>query len=93
MISSCLSAVNGQVRHSILLPDFLSHTGCGKIIYFSGFHARDPETFAQAVHDVITMPEEERVAIRAHARRWATTTFSREAFERGWTRSGWRQWL
>jgi len=50
----------------------------------TGFHAKDPASFAQAVHEVITMAEEERVAIRARARRWATTTFSQEAFERGW---------
>ncbi|KAH9968034.1 mannosyltransferase [Russula dissimulans] len=52
----------------------------------TGFHATDPASFAQAVHEVITMPEEERVAIRARARRWATATFSQEAFERGWVR-------
>ncbi|KAI9513544.1 mannosyltransferase [Russula earlei] len=50
----------------------------------TGFHAKDPESFAQAVHEVMVMPEEERVAIRARARRWATNTFSQEAFERGW---------
>jgi alpha-1,2-mannosyltransferase len=59
----------------------------------SGFHAKDPESFAQAVHEVIAMSEEERVAIRARARRWATLTFSEEAFERGWTQSGWALWL
>jgi len=59
----------------------------------TGFHARDPESFARAVHDVITMPEEERVAIRARAQQWATTRFSQEAFERGWTESGWAKWL
>ncbi|KAI0252784.1 mannosyltransferase [Lactifluus subvellereus] len=59
----------------------------------TGLHAKDPESFAESVHDVLAMSEEERLAIRARARQWATTTFSVEAFERGWTRSGWARWL
>jgi hypothetical protein len=39
------------------------------------------------------MSEEERLAIRERARGWATTTFAEEAFERGWTQSGWDRWL
>lgn len=58
-----------------------------------GFHAKDPESFAQAVHEILTMSEEERRSIRARARQWATTTFSQEAFENGWTQSGWSRWL
>jgi len=58
-----------------------------------GFHAKDPESFAQAVHEVMTMSEEERRSIRERARQWATTTFSQEAFENGWTQSGWSRWL
>jgi len=73
---------------------YLFHTiGTGVNDKILGFHARDPESFARAVHDVITMPEEERVAIRERARQWATTRFSQEAFERGWTESGWAKWL
>ncbi|KAN0139176.1 mannosyltransferase [Lactarius tabidus] len=59
----------------------------------TGFHAKDPESFAQAVHEILTMSEEERRSIRARARQWATTTFSQEAFENGWTQSGWSRWL
>jgi len=59
----------------------------------TGFHAKDPYGFAQAVHEVMVMPEKERVAIRTRARRWATATFSQEAFEWGWAQSGWAQWL
>ena len=58
-----------------------------------GFHAKDPESFAQAVHEILTMSEEERRSIRARARQWATTTFSQEAFENGWTQSEWSRWL
>jgi alpha-1,2-mannosyltransferase len=61
--------------------------------YFAGLHAKGPESFAESVHDVLAMSEEERLAIRARARRWATTTFSVEAFEHGWTQSGWARWL
>ncbi|KAH9077740.1 mannosyltransferase [Lactarius deliciosus] len=59
----------------------------------TGFHAKDPESFAQAVHEVMVMSEEERRSIRARARQWATTTFSQDAFEKGWTQSGWSRWL
>ncbi|KAI9438301.1 mannosyltransferase [Lactarius indigo] len=59
----------------------------------AGFHAKDPESFAQAVHEVMVMSEEERRSIRTRARQWAMTTFSQEAFEKGWTQSGWSQWL
>ncbi|KAH9169525.1 mannosyltransferase [Lactarius sanguifluus] len=59
----------------------------------TGFHAKDPESFAQAVHEVMMMSEEERRSIRARARQWATTTFSQDAFEKGWTQSGWSRWL
>lgn len=60
---------------------------------FTGFHAKSPEDFARAVHEVVVMSEEERVAICARARQWATTTFSEDAFETGWTQSDWAQWL
>ena len=66
-------------------------TSCQR--YIAGFHAKDPESFAQAVHEVISMSDGEQVAIRERARRWATITFSEEAFERGWTQSGWAQWF
>ncbi|KAF8497476.1 mannosyltransferase [Russula emetica] len=59
----------------------------------TGFHANDPKSFAQAVHEVISMSKEEQLAIRERARLWATTTFSEESFDRGWTQSGWAQWL
>jgi len=45
------------------------------------------------VHDIIAMPEEERMAIRARARGWVTTTFSQDAFEKSWMQSGWERWL
>ncbi|KAI0299360.1 mannosyltransferase [Multifurca ochricompacta] len=59
----------------------------------TGFHAKDPESFAQSVHEVMAMSEEERRVIRARARQWAMTTFSEEAFQEGWTESGWARWL
>ncbi|KAH9000600.1 mannosyltransferase [Lactarius hatsudake] len=59
----------------------------------TGFHAKDSESFAQAVHEVMVMSEEERRSIRTRARQWATTTFSQDAFEKGWTQSGWSRWL
>lgn len=63
------------------------------LMAISGFHAKDPESFAQVVHEVIAMEEGERRSIRARARQWATTRFSQEAFEKGWTQSGWSRWL
>ncbi|KAF8273568.1 hypothetical protein EI94DRAFT_1769118 [Lactarius quietus] len=71
----------------------VSAAGVIPIVHASGFHAKDPESFAQAVHEVMTMSEGERLAIRTRARRWATMTFSQEAFEKGWTQSGWSRWL
>ncbi|KAH9974362.1 mannosyltransferase [Lactifluus volemus] len=59
----------------------------------TGFHANDPESFAQSIHDVLAMSEEDRLAIRTRARQWATMTFSEDAFERGWKQSGWSRWV
>jgi hypothetical protein len=90
----CLSIASELVHHVLHSTFPFSLTPrLGVNDDIAGFHAKDPYGFAQAVHEVMVMPEEERVAIRTRARRWATTTFSQEAFERGWALSGWAQWL
>jgi alpha-1,2-mannosyltransferase len=59
----------------------------------SGFHAASPETFAEALHTVLTLPVDEELALRRRARTWAVQRFSEEEFEKGWNASGWRSKL
>ncbi|TFY57112.1 hypothetical protein EVJ58_g7226 [Rhodofomes roseus] len=59
----------------------------------TGYHATSPETFAEAFHNVLTLPPEEDLALRERARTWAVQRFSEEEFEKGWNESGWRRWL
>lgn len=62
-------------------------------IWLSGFHAQSPETFADALHTVLTLSVEEELALRRRARTWAVQRFSEEEFERAWNSSGWKGWL
>lgn len=59
----------------------------------TGYHARTPETFAEALHAALTLSPADDLAMRRRARTWAVQRFSEEEFERGWQASEWRGWL
>ncbi|THV05614.1 mannosyltransferase [Dendrothele bispora CBS 962.96] len=59
----------------------------------TGFHATTPTSFAQALHNALSLSKEEDKAIRERARTSAVQRFSEEEFVRGWELSGWRKWL
>ncbi|KAH9948253.1 mannosyltransferase [Amylocystis lapponica] len=59
----------------------------------TGYHATSPETFAEALHTVLTLTPEADLAMRQRARTWAVQRFSEEEFEKGWSASGWKRWL
>src|ERR1700689_907203 len=59
----------------------------------TGFHAKTPEPFRGALHEALTLPSEEELALRHRARTWAVHRFSEEEFEKGWNESGWKKWL
>ncbi|THH09587.1 hypothetical protein EW146_g8649 [Bondarzewia mesenterica] len=59
----------------------------------TGFHATNPETFAEAIHEALTLPPEVELALRRRAREWAVGRFSEREFEKGWQGCGWRKWL
>jgi len=59
----------------------------------TGFHATTPESFAVALHEALTLPSAEELALRRRARTWAVQRFSEEEFEKGWNESGWKKWL
>ncbi|TFY83136.1 hypothetical protein EWM64_g876 [Hericium alpestre] len=59
----------------------------------TGFHAKDPDSFAEALHTALTLSTEEDLAVRQRARSWAVSKFSESEFGKGWQASGWRQWL
>jgi len=59
----------------------------------TGYHATTPDTFAAAMHSVLTLSTPEELALRQRARTWAVQKFSEEEFEKGWNATGWRTWL
>ncbi|KAI0076731.1 glycosyltransferase family 4 protein [Panus rudis PR-1116 ss-1] len=59
----------------------------------TGYHATTPESFAQALHEALTLPPEEEVALRRRARTWAIQRFSQHEFELAWNASGWKDWI
>ncbi|KIY69521.1 glycosyltransferase family 4 protein [Cylindrobasidium torrendii FP15055 ss-10] len=59
----------------------------------TGYHARTPEEFADAIHIALTLPEDEAQEMRQRARTWAVQAFSEDEFERTWNTSGWRDVL
>ncbi|KAG6816796.1 hypothetical protein H0H87_002765 [Tephrocybe sp. NHM501043] len=59
----------------------------------TGYHADDPDTFAEALHTALTLNPTEDLAIRKRARSWALQRFSEEEFETGWHASGWRRFI
>ncbi|KAA1472174.1 mannosyltransferase [Dentipellis sp. KUC8613] len=79
-----ISHASGGPLHDIIVPYDGQPTG---------FHARDPASFAEAIYKVLSLPKEEDLALRQRARARAVEAFSEQAFEEGWQASGWRQWL
>ncbi|KAL0579865.1 asparagine-linked glycosylation protein [Marasmius crinis-equi] len=59
----------------------------------TGYHARSPAEFAEALHTALALSPEEEMAIRQRARTWAVQRFSNEEFETEWDASGWKTWL
>ncbi|KAK7689918.1 hypothetical protein QCA50_006557 [Cerrena zonata] len=59
----------------------------------TGYHATNAEAFADAFHEILTLPPDEDLALRTRARTWAVQRFSEEEFERGWMASGWKTLL
>ncbi|KAG2125816.1 glycosyltransferase family 4 protein [Suillus clintonianus] len=58
----------------------------------TGFHARDSQSFANAMHTVLSMSKSEELAMRKRARTWAVTTFAEERFVEGWE-AAWKGWV
>ena len=63
------------------------------LIRSAGFHARDPDSFAHALHQALSLSKVEESAIRDRARQWAVQRFSEEEFVKGWNASGWQKYL
>jgi len=59
----------------------------------TGFHARDPDSFADALHQALSLSKAEESAMRKRARQWAVQRFSEEEFVKGWNASGWQKSL
>jgi hypothetical protein len=75
---SCHSYLSQRLSLSVIIP---------------GYHATTPQTFAAAIHSVLTLSRVEDLALRQRARTWAVQKFSVEEFERGWNASGWHKWI
>ncbi|KAG2069040.1 mannosyltransferase [Suillus decipiens] len=58
----------------------------------TGFHARDPQSFANAMHTVLSMNKSEEQAMRTRARTWAVSAFAEERFVEGWE-AAWKGWI
>ncbi|KAG1727063.1 glycosyltransferase family 4 protein [Suillus paluster] len=58
----------------------------------TGFHARDPQSFAEAMHTVLSMSKSEERAMRKRARTWAVSAFAEERFVEGWE-AAWEGWV
>lgn len=56
----------------------------------TGFHATTAETFADRLHDIMSMDDASQQAMRPRARANATERFSEAVFEKGW-RKAWEQ--
>ncbi|KAF7302656.1 hypothetical protein HMN09_00900200 [Mycena chlorophos] len=59
----------------------------------TGYHAKTPETFAEAIHAAFSLSPQEDRAMRQRARTWAVQQFSEAEFEAGWEASGWEKLL
>ncbi|KAG1726222.1 glycosyltransferase family 4 protein [Suillus lakei] len=58
----------------------------------TGFHAHDLQSFANAMHTVLSMSKSEQRAMRTHARTWAVSAFAEEHFVEGWE-AAWKGWV
>ncbi|KAG0696090.1 mannosyltransferase [Suillus ampliporus] len=58
----------------------------------TGFHARDSQSFADAMHTVLSMSKSEEKAMRERARTWAVSAFAEERFVEGWE-TAWKGWV
>jgi alpha-1,2-mannosyltransferase len=63
------------------------------LIHNTGFHARDPDSFADALHQALNLPKSEELGMRKRARQWAVQRFSEEEFVKAWDASGWQKHL
>ncbi|KAF8636015.1 hypothetical protein AX15_000175 [Amanita polypyramis BW_CC] len=59
----------------------------------TGFHAKDLDSFAEALHQALSLSQVEGLAMRNRARRLAMQRFSEEEFVNGWNASGWQSWF
>lgn len=78
--------VNQQV---LPVPSYLT----ALLIRNTGFHARDPDSFAEALHQALSLPITEAHGIRERTRQWAVQRFSEEEFVKAWDASGWQKHL
>jgi len=90
MISLSLSMAHQQV---LPILRFVVHRNVAEYQFPPGYHATTPDTFAAAMHSVLTLSTSEELALRQRARTWAVQKFSEEEFEKGWNATGWRTWL
>lgn len=59
----------------------------------TGYHALTPSTFSAAMHEILMLPFDEQLAMRACARRLAVERFSEQEFMRSWDSSGWKAFV
>jgi alpha-1,2-mannosyltransferase len=64
-----------------------------KLYLITGYHALTPHTFSVAMHEILTLPFDEQLALRARARRSAIERFSEQEFVKGWDSIGWKAFL
>ncbi len=58
-----------------------------------GYHAVTPETFASAMHEILSLSPDKQLSMRSCARKCAVKQFSEDEFVKGWERSGWKAYL
>lgn len=59
------------------------------MFFYAGYHAKTPESFASAMHEVFSLSTEEDLAVRERTRHRAVEVFSEEGFVKGWE-EGWK---
>jgi len=55
----------------------------------TGFHAKTPEEFAQALEEALSLSPKQQATMRKAARELAIQKFSEERFNEGWEK-GWK---
>lgn len=61
--------------------------------YLTGFHATSPESFANAIHDALSLSPTAQLAMRERAKKWAVERFSEDEFRKSWDASGWKKFI